>query len=141
MSVIKPRTRGKRLVKSATRLDQQIRRPVRVRGVSLGESTEYVLNQLIASSWPETRSLSRGELSIRSRVCRVRWAGAARRRIRQPRATAQRLESTGRLSSRDEVATTGRGRGTCLKDVGRSTARGMIVAAAWHVGALGLPLR
>ena len=47
MSVIKPRTRGKRLVKFGTRLDQENQETLYAYAAFLGESTEYVLNQLI----------------------------------------------------------------------------------------------
>jgi hypothetical protein len=47
MSVIKPRTRGKRLVKYNTRLDEQNQETLYAYAQFLGESTEYVLNQLI----------------------------------------------------------------------------------------------
>ena len=47
MSVIKPRTRGKRLVKFGTRLDQENQETLYAYAAFLGESTEYVVNQLI----------------------------------------------------------------------------------------------
>jgi hypothetical protein len=47
MSVIKPRTRGKRLVKHNVRLDEQNQQTLYAYAYFLGESTEYVLNQLI----------------------------------------------------------------------------------------------
>ena len=48
MSVIKPRTRGKRLVKHRTRAgSRRTRRPCTRTQHMIGESTEYVLNQLI----------------------------------------------------------------------------------------------
>ena len=47
MSVINPRTRGKRLVKFGTRLDQENQETLYAYAAFLGESTEYVLNQLI----------------------------------------------------------------------------------------------
>jgi hypothetical protein len=47
MSVIKPRTRGKCLVKFGTRLDQENQETLYAYATFLGESTEYVLNQLI----------------------------------------------------------------------------------------------
>ncbi len=47
MPVIKPRTRGKHLVKHRTRLDQQNHEILYAYAHFLGESTEYVLNQLI----------------------------------------------------------------------------------------------
>lgn len=47
MSVIKPRTRGKRLVKHRTRLDEENQETLYAYAAFLDESTEYVLNQLI----------------------------------------------------------------------------------------------
>jgi hypothetical protein len=47
MSVIKPRTRGKRLVKYNMRLDEQSQETLYAYAQFLGESTEYVMNQLI----------------------------------------------------------------------------------------------
>jgi hypothetical protein len=47
MSVIKPRTRGKRLVKYNTRLDEQNQETLYAYAQFIGESTEYVVNQLI----------------------------------------------------------------------------------------------
>lgn len=47
MSVIKPRTRGKRLVKHNMRLDEENQETLYAYAHFLGESTEYVLNQLI----------------------------------------------------------------------------------------------
>jgi hypothetical protein len=47
MSVIKPRTRGKRLVKHNMRLDEENRETLYAYALFIDESTEYVLNQLI----------------------------------------------------------------------------------------------
>ena len=47
MSVIKPRTRGKRLVKYNLRLDEQNHETLYAYAQFLGESTEYVVNQVI----------------------------------------------------------------------------------------------
>ena len=49
MSVIKPRTRGKQLVKHRTRLDRENTETLFAYAQFLGESTEYVLNQVIDS--------------------------------------------------------------------------------------------
>lgn len=45
MSVIKPRTRGKHLVKYRTRLDRENSETLYAYAHFIGESTEYVLNQ------------------------------------------------------------------------------------------------
>jgi hypothetical protein len=47
MPVIKPRTRGKQLVKHRTRLDRENTETLYAYAQFLGESTEYVLNQVI----------------------------------------------------------------------------------------------
>jgi hypothetical protein len=47
MALIKPRTRGKRLVRHRTRLDHQTNETLYAYAHFLGESTEYVLNQVI----------------------------------------------------------------------------------------------
>ena len=47
MPLIKPRTRGKQLVKHRTRLDRENNETLYAYAHFLGESTEYVLNQLI----------------------------------------------------------------------------------------------
>ena len=47
MSVIKPRTRGKRLVKHRTRLDDANQETLYAYAAFLDETTEYVLNELI----------------------------------------------------------------------------------------------
>ena len=47
MALIKPRTRGKRLVRHRTRLDHETNETLYAYAHFLGESTEYVLNQVI----------------------------------------------------------------------------------------------
>ena len=47
MPLIKPRTRGKQLVKHRTRLDNENNETLYAYAQFLGESTEYVLNQVI----------------------------------------------------------------------------------------------
>ena len=47
MPLIKPRTRGKQLVKHRTRLDAENNETLYAYAKFLGESTEYVLNQVI----------------------------------------------------------------------------------------------
>jgi hypothetical protein len=47
MALIKPRTRGKHLVKHRTRLDHENNETLYAYAQFLGESTEYVLNQVI----------------------------------------------------------------------------------------------
>jgi hypothetical protein len=47
MPLIKPRTRGKQLVKHRTRLDRENNETLYAYAHLIGESTEYVLNQMI----------------------------------------------------------------------------------------------
>ena len=47
MSVIKPRTRGKRFVKHTTRVDEVNQETLYAYAHMIDESTEYILNQLI----------------------------------------------------------------------------------------------
>ena len=47
MALIKPRTRGKQLVRHRTRLDQETNETLYAYATFIGESTEYVLNQVI----------------------------------------------------------------------------------------------
>ncbi len=49
MPVIKPRTRGKQVVRHITRLDRENNETLYAYAEFLGESAEYVLNQLIES--------------------------------------------------------------------------------------------
>ena len=47
MALIKPRTRGKQLVRHRTRLDRETNETLYAYAHFLGEPTEYVLNQVI----------------------------------------------------------------------------------------------
>lgn len=47
MSLIKPRTRGKQMVRLITRLDRENNETLYAYSQFLGEPTEYVLNQLV----------------------------------------------------------------------------------------------
>lgn len=49
MSLIKPRTRGKQFVQYRTRLEQQNHEALHAYAAFIGESPEYVLNELIDS--------------------------------------------------------------------------------------------
>src|SRR5712691_342780 len=55
MSVIKPRTRGKQLVRHITRLDRENNETLYAYAHFLGEPTEYVLNQLVESVLAENK--------------------------------------------------------------------------------------
>ncbi len=47
MALIKPRSRGKRLVRHRTRLDHETNETLYAYARFIGESTEYVLNQVV----------------------------------------------------------------------------------------------
>ena len=47
MALIKPRTRGKQLIRHRTRLDHETNETLYAYAHFIGESTEYVLNQVI----------------------------------------------------------------------------------------------
>jgi hypothetical protein len=98
MSVIKPRTRGKRLVKFGTRLDQENQETLYAYAAFLGESTEYVLNQLIDIVLARDKEFVAWRTE-HPQSCVPSPVGR-RRHDAHPsaRATAQRLESTGALS-------------------------------------------
>ena len=49
MALIKPRTRGKQLVRHRTRLDHETNETLYAYAQFIGEPTEYVLNQVIDS--------------------------------------------------------------------------------------------
>ena len=55
MPLIKPRTRGKHLVKHRTRLDSENNETLYAYAQFLGESTEYVLNQVIDTVLPRDK--------------------------------------------------------------------------------------
>jgi hypothetical protein len=59
MSVIKTRTRGKRLAKNRARLDYENNETLYAYAQSLGQSTEYELNELVEPPKPRTRILCR----------------------------------------------------------------------------------
>lgn len=91
MALIKPRTRGKQLVRHRTRLDQETNETLYAYATFIGESTEYVLNQVIDNvlgkdkeylQWRATHSesyVSRAPSSIDSGSNRP-----GRRRVSQP---------------------------------------------------------
>jgi hypothetical protein len=98
MSVIKPRTRGKRLVKYNTRLDEQNQETLYAYAEFLGESPEYVVNQLIDTVLAKDKEFVQWRTAHpQSYVPRsaVRQRGAAPRAEPNARRT---LESSGALS-------------------------------------------
>ena len=59
MPLIKPRTRGKRLVRHRTRLDHETNETLYAYAHFLGESTEYVLNQVIDTILAKDKDFAR----------------------------------------------------------------------------------
>ena len=59
MPLIKPRTRGKHLVRHITRLDRENNETLYAYAEFLGEPTEYVLNQLIESMLAKDKEFMR----------------------------------------------------------------------------------
>jgi hypothetical protein len=103
MPVIKPRTRGKHLVKHRTRLDQQNHEILYAYAHFLGESTEYVLNQLIDTVLAKDREFVHWRAQHRSRMSHVLWFAVAvshrtvgRRRSRDRRAQRRSRRGTAR---------------------------------------------
>ena len=86
MPVIKARTRGKQLVKYRTRLDAENTETLHAYARFLGESTEYVLNQVIDTV------LARDKEFLRWRATHPESCLPATSRRRRPaRATVARL--------------------------------------------------
>jgi len=91
MALIKPRTRGKQLVRHRTRLDHETNETLYAYAHFIGESTEYVLNQVIDTvlgkdkeylQWRESHSESfvpRGEIARQSAQ-----GGGRRRAVNTP---------------------------------------------------------
>ncbi len=102
MPVIKPRTRGKQLVKHRTRLDQENNETLYAYAQFLDESTEYVLNQVIEKvlakdkEFVEWRAEHPQSWVPRARAARAARAAAMRSRSQSttPAATAAHLAST-----------------------------------------------
>lgn len=93
MPLIKPRTRGKQLVKHRTRLDAENNETLYAYAKFLGESTEYVLNQVIDTvlardkdfvKWRETHD---GSFVPRAKTYQRRAGGTDRRALSDVRPT------------------------------------------------------
>ena len=65
MPLIKPRTRGKQLVKHRTRLDCENNETLYAYAQFLGESTEYVLNHAASTQVPPRPEKQPSPLSVR----------------------------------------------------------------------------
>ena len=98
MSVIKPRTRGKRLVKYNTRLDEQNQETLYAYAQFLGESPEYVVNQLIDTVLARDKEFVRWRAD-HPQSCVPRPAMHPRKRAHRVEPIArQALEPSGTLS-------------------------------------------
>jgi len=75
--LIRPRTRGKQFVRLTTCLDRENSETLYAHFI--GESAEYVLNQLVETVLAKDKSSSRGVRSTPTRVCRCRCVSAGRR--------------------------------------------------------------
>lgn len=92
MPLIKPRTRGKRLVKHRTRLDYENNETLYAYAQFLGESTEYVLNQVIDTVLAKDKEF-------------VRWR-AEHSESFVPRRTGRRTQETRRTDA-DPIGASG----------------------------------
>lgn len=98
MSVIKPRTRGKRLVKYNTRLDEQNQETLYAYAEFLGESPEYVVNQLIDTVLAKDKEFVQWRAD-HPHSCVPRQTSRQRGAVHRAAPVARRtLESTGALS-------------------------------------------
>ena len=85
MPLIKPRTRGKQLVKHRTRLDAENNETLYAYAKFLGESTEYVLNQVIDTvlardkEFVKWREAHDGSFVPRTKQHQRRTSGSAQR--------------------------------------------------------------
>ena len=91
MALIKPRTRGKQLVRHRTRLDYETNETLYAYAHFIGESTEYVLNQVIDTvlgrdkeylQWRESHSESFVPRGPSAR--QMAQAGGRRRAVNMP---------------------------------------------------------
>jgi hypothetical protein len=98
MSVIKPRTRGKRLVKHRTRLDEENQETLYAYAAFLDESTEYVLNQLIDVVLTRDKDFVRWRADHPQSFV-TRSGPSFRTTGRRPRSTAESVARTPSLTS------------------------------------------
>ena len=99
MPLIKPRTRGKQLVKHRTRLDRENNETLYAYAQFLGESTEYVLNQVIDTvlardkefvKWREIASRLVCASDARPATPEERWTTPRRLKCRRDRRSSHR---------------------------------------------------
>ena len=90
MPVIKPRTRGKQIVRHITRLDRENNETLYAYAHFLGESTEYVLNQVIDTVLAKDKDFIQWR-AAHPESCVPRPTG----RVRGPRPGSTRREPSG----------------------------------------------
>jgi hypothetical protein len=88
MPLIKPRTRGKHLVKHRTRLDHENNETLYAYAQFLGESTEYVLNQMIDTVLARDKEFVKWRESHQSS-----YVPRAKERPRRTKTSARRTHS------------------------------------------------
>ena len=97
MSLIKPRTRGKQLVRHRTRLDRETNETLYAYAHFIGEPTEYVLNQVIDTVLAKDKDFLqwRADASGVVRAARTRPRDASQRGAAAAQPTAGRTRRHG----------------------------------------------
>jgi hypothetical protein len=98
MPVIKPRTRGKQIVRHITRLDRENNETLYAYAQFLGEPTDYVLNQLIESVLAKDKEYLRWRAD-HSDSCVPPQTGRVRGSKRPPQSPERLQHSSSRLSA------------------------------------------
>ena len=98
MPLIKPRTRGKQLVKHRTRLDSENNETLYAYAQFLGESTEYVLNQVIDTVLARDKEFVRWRESHQGSYVPRRHGGPRRRGV-APRFAEPGVAASGELAA------------------------------------------
>jgi hypothetical protein len=101
MPLIKPRTRGKQLVKHRTRLDCENNETLYAYAQFLGESTEYVLNQVIDTVLARDKEFVKWRESHQSSYV-PRAHNRPRRTNAGPRRTETGVVTSGELAAAGE---------------------------------------
>jgi hypothetical protein len=95
MALIKPRTRGKRLVRHRTRLDHETNETLYAYAHFLAESTEYVLNQVIDTVLAKDKDFVQWRASHRESYVPQPTGREKRKRAHAARPHAASHEHTG----------------------------------------------
>ena len=88
MALLKPRTRGKQLVRHRTRLDHETNETLYAYAHFLGESTEYVLNQVIDTVLGKDKDFLQWRLEHPASFVPHRQSSFRRPVMRPPRAAS-----------------------------------------------------